>query len=72
MKERPEAKKKVNHARGIDPFEESDNPHAVIQEWGNIISSFPTEEYGDEAEWNYWRRKCTTIDLQILFETRED
>lgn len=53
--------------KGHDPLEVDEEVHAPSSMWWRKEKSvLPAEGYGDELDWNYWRRKKTIIDLLIL------
>ena len=68
MKKMMERKKKQMHAVDKDFNEEEEDNDASSIEWWQSASGFSFEGYGDEHNWNYWRRKGVAIDLQILME----
>ena len=72
MKKRTADRKAEMHSLGKDSYEEELDTDTPDRAWWETASGFPSEGYGDEAEWNYWRRKGVAIDLQTLIEKGDE
>ena len=64
MRARTIERKKTIHQQNKNFTKRNVDTNALSQKWWNAFSIFSFEEYDDELDWNYWRKKDIAIDLQ--------
>ena len=63
MRTRTVERKKTMHQQDKNFTEKNVDTDALSQEWWNVSFIFSFEEYDDELDWNYWRKKNIAINL---------